>query len=175
MKKQISLLICTCTTMILIISGCSNQVEIEHDNNESTAPASSISQPSAIPNTQPEISDSKPAIDVDLTQLSSTMVYSEVYNMMVTPDNYIGKTVKMSGQFAVYEDEATGSRYYAVIIADATACCQQGLEFVWNGEHAYPGDYPEIGATIEVIGEFRTYQKNEFTYCYLLSDEVVFH
>ena len=29
--------------------------------------------------------------------LSSTMVYSEVYNMMVDPESYIGKTVKMDG------------------------------------------------------------------------------
>ena len=31
-----------------------------------------------------------PGGDVDLTVLSSTMVYSEVYNMMVSPDNYKG-------------------------------------------------------------------------------------
>ncbi len=40
-------------------------------------------------------------IDVDLTKLSSTMVYSEVYNMMYTPDDYIGKTVKMNGHLHI--------------------------------------------------------------------------
>ena len=35
------------------------------------------------------------SIDVDLTQLSSTMVYSEVYAMVYEPDQYLGKTVKM--------------------------------------------------------------------------------
>ncbi len=44
----------------------------------------------------------KQEIDVDLTQLSSTMVYSEVYNMINTPEDYIGKTVKMSGTFNLY-------------------------------------------------------------------------
>ena len=31
-------------------------------------------------------------IDVDLTILSSTMVYSQVYDMMLNPNDYIGKT-----------------------------------------------------------------------------------
>lgn len=30
-------------------------------------------------------------VDVDLTVLSSTMVYAEVYDMVNTPDNYLGK------------------------------------------------------------------------------------
>lgn len=59
------------------------------------------------------------SIDVDLTKLSRTMVYSEVYNMMYTPDDYIGKTVKMKGQFAHYEDPDTKVQYFACIIADA--------------------------------------------------------
>ena len=43
-------------------------------------------------------------IDVDLTVLSSTMVYSEVYNMMVSR-KIIGKTVKMKGPLiSLYEE-----------------------------------------------------------------------
>ena len=112
---------------------------------------------------------SKPApsadgIDVDLTKLSSTMVYSEVYNMMSTPDGYIGKTVKMKGQFAYYEDPETKKQYFACIIADATACCSQGLEFSLTGEHKYPEDYPELGSEITVTGTFETYEENGLKY-----------
>ena len=42
---------------------------------------------------------------VDLTRLSATMVYAEVFNMMVEPENYVGKTIKMNGLFYVYPDE----------------------------------------------------------------------
>ena len=59
-------------------------------------------------------------IDVDLTALSSTMVYSEVYNMMTSPEDYIGKTVKMKGMYSVYHDESTDKYYFACIIKDAT-------------------------------------------------------
>lgn len=62
-------------------------------------------------------------IDIDLTSLSSTMVYSEVYNMMYEPDSYIGKTIRMDGIYTAYHDESSGNNYFACIIQDATACC----------------------------------------------------
>ena len=106
-------------------------------------------------------------VDVDLTKLSSTMVYSEVYNMMYTPGNYIGKTVKMSGMFVAYTNQDESQYYPAVIIADATACCSQGLEFVLEGNPSYPEEYPEIETEITVVGTFETYVEDGNTYCRL--------
>ena len=106
-------------------------------------------------------------VDVDLTKLSSTMVYSEVYNMMYTPENYIGKTVKMSGMFVAYTNQDESQYYPAVIIADATACCSQGLEFVLEGNPSYPEEYPEIETEITVVGTFETYVEDGNTYCRL--------
>ena len=87
--------------------------------------------------------------------------------MMYTPNDYIGKTVKMKGQFAYYEDPETKSQYFACIIADATACCSQGLEFILTGENTYPNDYPEVGLEITVTGIFEVYTENGFQYCRL--------
>lgn len=106
-------------------------------------------------------------VDVDLTELSSTMVYTEVYNMVYWPEKYIGKKVRMEGPFITMKDETTGMMYYACIIQDATACCSQGLEFVLKGEHSYPEDYPEEGTDITVMGEFDTYMEGEYRYCTL--------
>lgn len=108
-------------------------------------------------------------IDVDLTALSSTMVYSEVYNMLTTPSNYLGKTVKMSGNFSVYHDEQTGKYYYACLIADATSCCSQGIEFVLDGDYSYPNDYPELNSAITVTGTFDTYKEGDKQYCQLIN------
>lgn len=104
-------------------------------------------------------------VDVDLTKLSSTMIYSEVYNMMYTPDDYIGKTVRMSGMFVPYTNQDESRFYPAVIIADATACCSQGLEFVLEGNPSYPEGYPEIETDITVIGTFETYEEDGNMYC----------
>ncbi len=104
---------------------------------------------------------------IDLTTMSGTMVYSEVYNMIYNPDDFVGKTIKMSGSYAVYHDESTDKYYHACIISDATACCSQGLEFKLTDEYTYPEDYPEEGSQICVVGTFDTYQEGEQTYCTL--------
>ena len=106
-------------------------------------------------------------VDVDLTVLSSTMVYSEVYDMMYYPENYIGKSVKMKGMYAGYHDESTDKYYHACIIQDATACCAQGIEFEPIDDYKYPDDYPAEGQEVCVTGVFDTYEEGENTYCTL--------
>ncbi len=106
------------------------------------------------------------AVDIDLTKMSSTMVYSEVYNMMISPDDYLGKRVRMRGDFAYAEVE--GKYYYACIISDATACCAQGIEFVLNDERKFPDDYPSVGTEITVAGVFDVYKEGMFDYCQLI-------
>lgn len=108
-------------------------------------------------------------IDIDLTLLSSTMVYSEVYNMMYLPENYVGKTVKMEGTYSFVHDDLSGMDYYACIIQDATACCAQGIEFVPNN----PGACPEEGGNVTVVGVFDTYMEGEALYCTLRDAEVL--
>lgn len=112
-------------------------------------------------------------VDLDLTSLTSVLVYSEVYNMLVTPENYIGKTVKMSGQFTTAYGEDTGLYYPAVIIKDATACCSQGMEFVLKGNPKYPSGYPELNKEITVVGTFETYDENGYLFCHLVDAEIV--
>ncbi len=115
------------------------------------------------PEETPKEAEPEEEVDVDLTVLSSTMVYSEVYNMMVTPEDYLGKTVKMEGMAASFYDEITGNTYYACIISDATACCSQGIEFVLAEGY----DYPEDGEDVCVSGVFDLYTEGEYTYCTL--------
>ena len=76
--------------------------------------------------------------DIDLTRMSSTMVYSMVYQMVTDPQKYTGKTIKMKGIFSSYVDEETNRRFFGCVIKDALACCSQGLAF----ELAKPRKYP---------------------------------
>lgn len=110
------------------------------------------------------------SVDLDLTELSSTLVYSEVYNMLITPDDYKGKIIKMKGQFNQYTDEETGKIYNTVIIPDATACCQQGLEFELS-DKTNPNF--EQGTGITVVGTFDTYSDGEFLYCHLKNAKII--
>lgn len=114
-------------------------------------------------------------VDLDLTQLSGTVVYSQVYDMMNEPDSYMGQRIRMDGSFSYYKDEDTQQEYFAAIIADATACCAQGIEFVWKGEHAYPEDYPPLDTDITVTGTFDTYYEGDYMYVQLVDADVAWN
>ena len=114
-------------------------------------------------------------IDIDLNNLNANVVYSQVFLMMTEPDKFIGKRIRMSGQFNVYaaqEGNPSGvTEYYAIIIADAQACCQQGIEFVWPG-HTYPDGFPEVKSNASVTGIFEVYEESGKKYCRLIADTV---
>ena len=177
MKKPLCVLLTA--LMLVSLSACGSAKDTEIAASDNQIPNSSVSQnqttekSSESAPTTVKPAQSADGIDVDLTKLSSTMIYSEVYNMMLSPDSYIGKTVKMKGQFSYYEDPETKAQYFACIIADATACCSQGLEFVLAGDHTYPKDYPELGAEITVIGTFNIYTENGYQYCGLIDAAMV--
>ena len=110
--------------------------------------------------------------DIDLTKLSATMVFSEVYNIMVNPDSCMGKTIRMRGITAIYRDETKGTDYYSCIVQDATACCAQGIEFKLADNYRFPDDYPPEGSEITVRGRFDVYKEGEYKYA-VLKDAVL--
>lgn len=111
-------------------------------------------------------------VDLDLTALSGTVVYSQVYNMTVDPQSYMGMLVRLRGNLSYFRDPETGKEYFAAIIADATACCAQGIEFVWAGEHRFPDDYPPLDTEVTVTGVFGTYEENGYMYLQLTDASV---
>ncbi len=104
-------------------------------------------------------------IDVDLTVLSPTMVYAEVFNMISYAPDYVGKTIRMEGPAVSYTDEEIGKTYHACLIQDATACCATGLEY----ELPEGTEYPPDGEEITVTGVFDIYKDVDgIEYCRLL-------
>lgn len=182
MKRLFCLLLAVCMMASLCACGKGREKDAGNDTLSSNEEASASAESIPTPKEQETPGESKPSqpaagkVDVDLTVLSSTMVYSEVYNMLYFyPEDYYGKTAKMTGQFNVYQwvDEsgvvADMPVAYACIISDATACCAEGMEFVLKDDLAYPDDYPELGAEITVIGEFQPYEENGVTWYHLVN------
>ena len=116
------------------------------------------------------LSGTDDVVDCDLTKMGSNMVYATVFQMMMKPNEYVGKTVKMEGTYYSTWYEETKKQYHYCIIQDALACCAQGMEFIWgDGNHSYPQEYPNENAQIEVTGVFETYKEkgDENLYCRL--------
>ncbi len=162
MKKPMSVLLAL--TLLLSLAACGSggaakEAEATAAGPDPTAPTQAgEAAPSAAPaEAAAEDGRTGEAVDVDLTLLSSTMVYSEVYAMVYESEQYTGKTVKMQGLFAT--QEFNGARLYACVVQDATACCSQGLEFETEEALVYPADYPEPGTEITVVGTFDSYKE----------------
>ena len=181
MKQLFCLLLAVCMMASLCACGKGREKDAGNDALSSNEEASASAESIPTPKEQETPGKSKPSqsyagkVDVDLTVLSSTMVYSEVYNMLYyDQESYYGKTVKANGIFAIYQMVVDGVTQpapvaYACIIADATACCAEGMEFVLEGDYTYPDDYPELGAEITVIGEFQSYEENGMTRYHLVN------
>lgn len=197
LKKCMVLFLC-----VFLITGCSNkkstdgkgfnntnsvdkvidnQIANEDRKNETTEGEEASSNVESNKDTEDTISGAEDVrntdgtVDYDLTQMSSDMVYATVYQMMVTPEEYEGKTFRIDGNFYATYYEATKKYYFYCVIQDATACCAQGMEFVWeNGSHIYPDEYPEENAEIVVEGTFETYKEegDQNLYC-RLSDAIL--
>ena len=187
MKRIFCLLLAACMAVSLCACGKGREKDAGNDTPSSdvevSAPTESIPTPKEqetpdeqqTPEEPEQTQTSADGVEVDLTVLSSTMVYSEVYNMLYNdPAHYLGKTVKAKGTFSLYQLVTDGVLQpdpvaYACIIADATACCAEGMEFVLEGDYTYPDDYPELGAEITVIGEFQSYEENGMTWYHLVN------
>lgn len=100
-------------------------------------------------------------VDIDLSRMSATMVYSMVYQMVTEPQKFVGKSIKMKGTFSSYYDEAVDRRFFGCVIKDALACCSQGLAFETATPRKYPKEYPSEGAAITIVGIFEYEQEED--------------
>ena len=180
--------LCIALAAALAATMCSCGKASTSQAEQPTSSASSVSSSWSLPSGRteyPSVSSAREnayadsnTVDVDLTALSSTMVYAEVYNMLVNPDEYIGKTIKMAGAFEIYQLVTDGVLVedpvaYACIIEDATACCTEGIEFVLADARTYPDDYPPLGTQITVTGEWQPYEDNGETWYHLVGATIV--
>ena len=127
--------------LTLILFGCSNK-KVEINDNKQEEYIDEMS----------EVIEEKEEV-VDLTFMSSTGIYSEVYNMLNNPQDYVNKKIILKGLFTTGQD-MNNELIFGCIIPDATACCAQGIQFVLDGDYKYPEDYPVLGAEIIVEGDF---------------------
>lgn len=192
MKKILACIICL--TLAFGVTACGKASDKDSNGDSKIISDAKNKQENSKSNTKKEVSKKEVAgdagkgkssksksktssnkIDIDLNNLNANVVYSQVFLMMTEPDKFIGKRIRMSGQFNVYaaqEGNPSGvTEYYAIIIADAQACCQQGIEFVWPG-HTYPDGFPEVKSNASVTGIFEVYEENGKKYCRLIADTV---
>lgn len=116
--------------------------------------------------------ESPVSVDLDLSVMSSTIVYAQMYNIQFDPGQYLGKVIRLRGLYSYYREPSTGVSYYACVVPDATACCMQGMEFVPAVEPEDPDHFLEDSADITVTGRLEIYVDEGISYLHLVEAEV---
>ncbi len=144
--------------VIFLLVGCSAE---ESENSSITTNPDHIGEYEELSSTASLNSDN--SVDYDLTVMSSTMVFSQVYDMMVRPTEYLGKTFKAVGMYDAQLVEVFGETCSFIVINDATGCCPQGLivEFE-EGLEA-----PEIFENFTIKAEYLEGEMADQIYYYL--------
>lgn len=157
LKKKIILIAALILTLSIFLQGCGDKsdVTITEKSNKAGHPDFSKMQ------TQSAGEDED---IVDLRELNGNMLYAQVYSMMLEPEKFEGKTIKVRGQYYGEPDPNGTAYYHFVFISDAAACCQQGLEFVRDGDFKVPQDYPSLDQEIEVSGIWGKYKDGDNTF-----------
>ena len=101
-----------------------------------------------------------PAVDIDLTRMNANMVYAEVFNMLIEPEFYEGKTVRIRGSLHIPE-QLEGAPPYSCIVWDATACCPAGLGFYLADDADIT--MPEEDEIITVVGTYTCTELDGFS------------
>jgi hypothetical protein len=111
-------------------------------------------------------------VDVDLTVLSATVRSAEMMNMFTNAEDYLGRTIRVSGLYEYFYYEAIDSLFHYIITVEGDECCVEGIEFKWRGNHVFPDDYPHMRTVIEVDGVFSYSEEPGFRYYYLAVDDI---
>ncbi len=104
-------------------------------------------------------------VDYDLSSMGPDMVYATIYQMMIDPKSYVGKSFKVTGNYYSSYSKENDQYYHFCMVKDAAACCAQGLELLWADESMNRHENcPDEEALVTVEGVFETYEEGQNTY-----------
>ena len=96
-------------------------------------------------------------VDIDLTKMGKTMALAEMFRVLADPEEYDGKSIRLTGEFLPNQNPETGETFYTCIIQDNTACCTELIEFdeLAGQESDDSLPVPEEGDEVTIQGVFK--------------------
>jgi len=146
--------------VFLLASGCADAAGTDDDNASANANANA---------------NANVNVDVDFTRLSRIMAEAEFRNVLQNSADYIGKTVRASGEyFSLFINESDRYHHFVTIVdGDAVCCPPEGFEIKLTGDDVSLDDYPEQNTMIEVTGVLGRFEELGQRFLYLAVDEII--
>ena len=110
-------------------------------------------------------------VDIDLSDLSMTIIEAEYSRILSNADDYNGKTIRAYGLYYTLLFSNSGDRFHYIIVVTGDECCQMGFEFRRDGDYIFPDDYPSQNAIIQITGTLTKDEEIGPSYLYIDVDE----
>ena len=108
---------------------------------------------------------------IDLAVMGSGEALNMLTVIKLKSVENLGKTIRLQGTYqAKWNEEKQEQCHYITIKEDE--CCQQNVEFLWNGHEALDG-YAEDGAMLEITGVYEGYEAAGCTWYRIVANEVI--
>lgn len=108
---------------------------------------------------------------MDLSDMSYTMAYAQVYSMVMAPKRHQGETLKIKGSYYGFQTQE-GQDVHLILIIDEAGCCEVGMEFQITGNLAWPQDYPPNNSIILLTGLMDIIHHGDNPYPLLVANEI---
>jgi len=106
------------------------------------------------------------ASEKGVIEIKEKMFISQVNDVYLNPEDYLGKTIKLEGLFKM---EQGYDKSYCFVLRYGPGCCgydgNVGFEVAWDNEKEKP--YPGEDSWVEATGELKTYEEDFMEYLYL--------
>ena len=106
----------------------------------------------------------EPQGDIDLTAYLGRDAYTELETIVRDPESYVGRKLKLCGEYMTSESQVTGELMHLCVITNEDNGYRTYIEF----QLAQGAEYPKENTTIIVSGYLQTVTRLNTTYAIML-------
>ena len=100
--------------------------------------------------------DDQTSIKADV-EIGERMFMTQIDDIYINIDDYLGKIIKYEGIFGMHEDPSTG-KTYRYVFRYAPGCC--GNDAMSGFEVGWDGNYPSVNDWVEAVGKLGLYEED---------------
>ncbi|MCL2198409.1 MAG: hypothetical protein FWB80_05760 [Defluviitaleaceae bacterium] len=111
-------------------------------------------------------------VDIDMTQMSVTMVSAQAAQLEFNPTAHLGQVVRIRGSHYTFYWEMFQANIHYIVLDLTVGCCGAAFEFILSDELIETVGYPPHGAIIEIVGTYKYYEVANETFHFFAVTEI---
>ncbi len=110
---------------------------------------------------------------LDLRKLDSTILFAQIADININPNDYKDKRIIFSGIYNHTFDNIHNKNYYGIVTKDVQGCCVQGLEFFPSPSEESKFLKMENMSEVTIRGTVKILKENDFARAILIECKIL--